>query len=189
MNTVMLLLSGGLDSVTLLHHFHHTDQPVYACLFSYGQRHVQELVFAKQHCHQLNVSHVTAELPPLRGSKLTDSGGNWVVPARNSVMLSVACNLAEAMGFSRVAFGANRDDAEQFPDCRKRFVDAFNEMLFHSGLKVRVEAPFLKWNKAKIARLASDMGIKPSQIWTCYEGGKKPCGACPACLKLAAALA
>lgn len=181
-------LSGGLDSVTLLHSLHHADDIVHCALFDYKQRHIQELEFAKLHCHRLRIPFSIIELPRLCGSQLTDDSGGWVVPNRNAVMLSVACNLAASKAFELVTFAANSGDAADFPDCRRRFVDAFNETLFQAGLSVRVQAPFITWNKAKIARHASDMGIKLREIWTCYKGGEKPCGECPACQKLEAAV-
>lgn len=175
--------------MTLLYDLLDTLEEVQCVLFDYHQQHSQELQFAKLHCHRMGVHFTTLSLPHLRGSELTGEAGTWVVPNRNMVMLTVACNLAEAGGFDTVTFGANAGDAKEFPDCRKRFIDAFNEALFQAELKVRVQAPYLTWNKAKIARHASDMGIKLHEIWTCYHGGVKPCGECPACLKLNAAVA
>jgi 7-cyano-7-deazaguanine synthase len=103
-------------------------------------------------------------------------------------MLSIAANLAIQAGADTVTIGCNKDDAAAFPDCRMAFLQLFNTTLTTAEVRVEVCAPYLDQSKAWIARLASDMGVPANEVWTCYMGGEKPCGECPACKKLAAAL-
>lgn len=181
--TIVHLLSGGLDSVTLLHDLKDQGHNVHCLLFDYKQKHAQELTFAKWHCHRRGILFTTIELPPLGG--LNDEC--WIVPNRNAILLSLAANLAVKVGADTVTIGCNKEDEAGFPDCRMAFLQTFNTMLMTAEIHVEVCAPYLDWPKSKIARFASDMGITPDQIWTCYRGGAKPCGNCPACKKLTAA--
>lgn len=187
--TIIHLLSGGLDSVTMLYDLRQQGHNVHCLLFDYGQRHVQELTFAKGHCHRLGVMFTTITLPSLRGSELTDGKGAWVVPARNVIFLAHAVNIAIAAGASTVTIGCNKDDEAGFPDCRQAFLQLFGTMLTTAELNVEICAPYLDKSKAWIAGLAREMGVPTNEIWTCYRGGSKPCGECPACKKLELAMA
>ena len=182
--TIIHLLSGGLDSVTLLYELHGQGHKVHCALFDYGQQHVQELTFAKTHCHRLGVLFTTITLPKLGG--LTEA--SWVVPFRNPIMLSLAANLAIQAGAEEITIGCNADDEKAFPDCRWAVLDAINHALKLSGYSVQIAAPYLDKAKWEIGALAKEMGVTMNEIWTCYRGGSKPCGTCPACEKLKAAL-
>ena len=179
--TIVHLLSGGLDSVTLLHELHGRGHVIHCVLFDYKQQHVQELEFAKLHCRRLGVMFTTIELPTLGG--LTEE--SWIVPNRNCIMLSLAVNLAIKAGAEAVTIGCNKDDEANFPDCRMAFIQTFNNMLTTAEVHVEVCAPYLNEPKWKIAGWAKEMGV--TDIWTCYRGGEKPCGECPACKKLVSA--
>jgi len=183
--TIIHLLSGGLDSVTMLYDLKQQGHNVHALLFDYKQRHVQELTFAKGHCDRLGVLFTTIELPSLGG--LTDNT-HWIVPNRNCILLSLAVNLAVEAKAETVTIGCNKDDELGFPDCRMAFIQLFNAMLLTSEINVEVCAPYLEYPKWKIADLSKQFGVPSHEIWTCYRGGAKPCGECPACLKLEAAL-
>ncbi len=185
---VMLLLSGGLDSVVLLYYLIGQGIKVHCLLFDYKQRHVQELEWAKQHCHRLNVLFTTITLPQLRGSELTDGSGSVVVPFRNPIMLAMATNVAIASGAEEIVIACNADDQEQFPDCRWAVMDALNHAIKLSGYDVEIVAPFVNKSKAWIASLGNELGVKFNETWSCYRGGIEPCGKCPACLKRAEAL-
>lgn len=181
--TIIHLLSGGLDSVTLLYDLRQKGHNIHCLLFDYKQRHVQELTFAKLHCHRLGVLYTTMELPPLGG--LTEE--SWIVPNRNCIMLSLAVNLAVQTKADTVTIGCNKDDSAAFPDCRMAFLQLFNTMLITQQVTVEVCAPYLDEPKWKIADLSKQLGVPENEIWTCYQGGAKPCGKCPACQKLKAA--
>lgn len=183
--TIIHLLSGGLDSVTMLYDLKAQGHSVHCVLFDYKQSHVQELTFAKGHCLRLGVLYTTMELPALGG--LNDQ--SWIVPNRNAILLSLAVNLAVQAGADTVTIGCNKDDESGFPDCRMAFLQLFNTMLKTAEITVEVCAPYLNWPKWKIGGLAREMGISQSDIWTCYRGGPTPCGECPACKKLKIALA
>lgn len=182
------MLSGGLDSVVLLYDLHQQGHKIHCVLFDYKQRHVQELNWAKHHCHRLDKLFTTIEIPQLRGSVLTDGSGGVVVPNRNAVMLSLAVNLAVEAKAEIVTFAANQDDAENFPDCRKAFVDAYNATLKAAEIPVEVCAPYLNHPKWAVVQIGGDMGVKFSETWSCYKGGIQPCGECPACKKRIEAL-
>lgn len=155
---IVHLLSGGLDSVTLLYDLVGQGCKVHCVLFDYRQKHVQELTFAKLHCHRLNTLFTTIDLPALGGL----SDGNWIVPNRNAIA----------------------DDAAMFPDCRWAAIDALNHALKISCVNVEICAPYLQKRKWEIGALSQTFGVPSHEIWTCYRGGNKPCGECPACLKL-----
>lgn len=156
---------------------------VHCLLFDYGQRHVQELGFAKYHCRKLGFPFTTITLPKLHGSSLTGGRGSVVVPNRNAVLLSVAVSFAVANGFSTVTYGCNKGDAEMFPDCRPEFVEAMNESVKAAGYPVVIRAPFMRTAKWEIIALGNEMGVPWKQTWSCYRGGLKPCRKCPACEK------
>lgn len=187
---IVHLLSGGLDSVTMLYDLQADGHAIHCLLVNYGQKHAQELLFAKGHCKRLGVRFTTRNLSePLSGSLLTDGGGGWVVPCRNTVLLALAVNLACELQAETVTIGCNADDAEGFQDCRPEFIKAFNAVLKAQQIDVEVCAPYLGRRKWEIGGIAREFGVPTSEIWSCYVGGDKPCGQCPACKKLALALA
>lgn len=179
---IIHLLSGGLDSVTMLHYLKHEGNSIHCILFDYKQPHAeQELGWAKYHCRLLGVNFTKKELPELGG---LSNESFWIVDNRNAIFLHVAANMASRTGSDAVTIGCNAADEEGFPDCRKGFIDSVQQSLNKAEIPVEICAPFLDWPKWKIARLAADMGVKPHTIWTCYRGGSEPCGECPACVKL-----
>jgi 7-cyano-7-deazaguanine synthase len=165
--TVIHLLSGGLDSVTMLYDLHQQGCKVHCLMFNYKQQHVQELNFAKTHCHRLGLLYTTMELPTLGG--LTDE--SWIVPNRNCIFLSLAVNLAIQSDSEAVTIGCNKDDESAFPDCRMAFIQMFNTMLMTQEINVEVCAPYLDWPKWKIADMSKQLGVPVHEIWTCYRGG------------------
>lgn len=178
---IVHLLSGGIDSVVLLHDLVGRGKKVHALLFDYKQQHVQELSFAKYHCKLLGVLWTTIELPQLKGSELTDGSGGVVVPNRNAVLLSLAVNLAVHIGADTVTYACNKTDSELFPDCRPEFVKAFNAMLKSAEIPVKVSAPYIDNLKWWIVGHGREMGVDFHQTWSCYKGGSVPCGECVAC--------
>lgn len=180
--------SGGLDSTVMKYWLHNEGHKVHSLLIDYGQKYVQELEFARWHCHRLNLLYTRIGVARLRGSKLTDGKGTVIVPNRNAILLSLAVNLAVAAKTDAVTIAANKDDAGDFPDTTKVFLDKYNAMLRASDIQVEVCAPFLDKPKWQIAALAQELGIPLEYTWSCYSGGMRPCGKCMACRKRKAAL-
>ena len=181
--TIVHLLSGGLDSVVMLYDLHGQGCNVHCVLFDYEQRHVQELEWARHHCHRLNLLFTTISLPQLKGSTLTDGIGGVVVPNRNAIFLSHAVNVAVCAKAESVTFAANKDDETIFPDCRMAFVQAFNIMLIAAEIPVEICAPYFDKSKAWIVARGRDLGVDFNETWSCYRGGLQPCGECEACKK------
>lgn len=201
----VLIVSGGMDSVTLAHKYHKDGYDVALLSFDYGQRHKKELESARRCAERLggswrvvDLSDITGLLP---GSSLTDNSvavpeGHYaadsmkatVVPNRNAIMLSVAWAHAVAIGASVVAFGAHGGDHFIYPDCRPDFFaslsDAFR--LGNVGFgnpDLRLEAPFIESDKAKIAALGYELGVPFEDTWSCYKGGEHHCGKCGTCVE------
>lgn len=201
----VVLLSGGLDSSTCLYW---AKAKGYACeglSVLYGQRHAKELDSARRVAKAAGVPwrSVKLELPWLGVSSLVDSkaklpdlpltkigsGGvpSTYVPARNTVLLAVAASLADATGASSIITGANALDYSGYPDCRPDFHAAFDRVLAkgtrtgEEGRKIRVLAPLIRSDKAGIVRLAKRLGVPLELTWSCYKGGKAPCGRCDSC--------
>lgn len=181
---IIHLLSGGLDSVTMLYDLREQGHKVHCLLFDYGQPHRQELGFARMHCMSIGEPFSEIKLPPLGG--LTDE--SWIVPNRNAVLISHAVSLAVRSNAGTVTIGCNADDAENFPDCRKAFLDAMNGAVRVAGYSVEICAPFLEVPKWQVVAKARILGVELWKTWTCYRGGDVPCGKCPSCEKLRAAI-
>lgn len=187
--TIIALVSGGMDSVVGLYDMVAQGHKVHAAMVHYGQAHDQETQWAIYHCNRLGVLYTTFDIPKLKGSLLTDGKGTVVVPGRNTIFLSLAVNLAVAANAESVVYFCNKDDEAVFPDCRMAFVQTFNNLLLMQELNIEVCAPYIDKRKWEIADLGRQLGVKFEETWSCYRGGKEPCGECPACLKRKEALA
>jgi 7-cyano-7-deazaguanine synthase len=202
----VVLLSGGMDSSTAMAVARSNGNEVYALSFDYGQRHRNELscarkiaIFFKAKEHKV----LKIELGKLGGSALTDDAiavpdadGGWsggkpipatYVPARNLVLLSMAAAYAETVGAKSIFIGANAIDYSGYPDCRPEFLRAFEEAARlgtkcgFSGKPLRIEAPLLRLSKEQIVRLGASLLVPFGMTWSCYRGGKRPCGKCDSC--------
>jgi 7-cyano-7-deazaguanine synthase len=188
--TIVHLLSGGLDSVVMLYDLHAQGHQIYCLLFDYQQKHgPNELECAQRHCARLGVKYEIMRLPQLRGSSLTDGGAGVVVPNRNAIMLSLAVNVAVTAKADTITYACNADDNEHFPDCRPEFVAAMNAAVHAAGYRVEICAPYIDRRKWWIGGTGRELGVDLSDTWSCYRGGEKPCGECPACQKRKDALA
>jgi 7-cyano-7-deazaguanine synthase len=214
-NRAVLIASGGMDSCVLTHYYAAAGFNLHLLSFNYGQKHVKELVYAERYIADLRVRypnleivHSTVELPIAdlladsdsalintqrkmpHGHYTDDSMKATVVPYRNPNMLLQAATVAWNEHASVVAYAAHHGDHSQYPDCRKVFVDAFNAMLAVSmeGQQIEVEAPFMRFSKAQIARLGSNLHVPFELTWSCYEGGSEGlgdehCGVCGTCVE------
>ncbi len=202
------ILSGGMDSTTLLYHLFDLGDEVLALSFDYGQRHRKELEYAGRTCARLGVRHTAVDISAvgglLKGSALTSSGiavphGHYedesmrltVVPNRNMIMMAIAGGYALAEGCDRLAVAVHAGDHAVYPDCRPQFIADFEDALRSGNYgQPSVYAPFLDWTKSDIARLGVELGIDfERDTWSCYEGGEEPCGKCGTCVERAEALA
>ena len=203
----VLLLSGGLDSATCLALVSRWGWKVHAISFDYGQRHRIELRAARSLARRYRVaSHRVIAIPSfgaLGGSALTDRSIRvpkralgkaripvTYVPARNTLFLAFALGVAESSGATEIVIGANALDYSGYPDCRPRFLRAF-ERVAKLGTKAGVEgrsfsirAPVLDKSKADIVRLALALGLETRLTTSCYDPGKggRPCRTCDSCL-------
>jgi 7-cyano-7-deazaguanine synthase len=205
MKNALLVLSGGMDSTTLL--YERASEIALAVSFDYGSNHNgREIPFAKFHCEKLGIEHITIPLKFMhdyfKSSLLSGADaipeGNYadenmkstVVPFRNGIMLSVAAGLAESRGLSKVMMANHFGDHDIYPDCRKEFVDAMSQaMAAGTYANITIDAPYTLISKADIARKGKSLGVDYGQTWSCYKGGEVHCGKCATCLERKAALA
>ena len=205
MKNALLVLSGGMDSTTLL--YERASEIALAVSFDYGSNHNgREIPFAKFHCEKLGIEHITIPLKFMhdyfKSSLLSGADaipeGNYadenmkstVVPFRNGIMLSVAAGLAESRGLSKVMMANHFGDHDIYPDCRKEFVDAMSQaMAAGTYANITIDAPYTLISKADIARKGKSLGVDYGQTWSCYKGRIVHCGKCATCLERKAALA
>ncbi len=206
----VVLLSGGLDSATVLALARRDGFVPYALSVDYGQRHRAELAAARRVAAALGAAAhrvVPLDLASFGGSALTDpairvpkhrSAGEigagipvTYVPARNTVLLALALAWAETLGAFDLYLGVNAVDYSGYPDCRPAFLEAFERLAnvaTAAGVegrgRFRVRAPLLELSKAEIVRLGTELGVDYSLTVSCYEadGDGRACGACDACL-------
>lgn len=196
MNKAIVLLSGGIDSTTTLFYAKRKGYRCYALIFDYGQRHRREIQSALAVAKQAKVPCQVLKIKlPWKGSSLLDRKikipvrknfrgiPNTYVPARNTIFLSFALSFAEAIGAKAIFIGANAVDFSGYPDCRPEFYRAFQKVV-HEGTKsrkIKIIAPLIEMSKAEIIRLGKKLGAPLELTWSCYRGGKNPCGVCDSC--------
>jgi 7-cyano-7-deazaguanine synthase len=202
MKRAVVLLSGGLDSVTALAMAKEQGFECYTLSFDYGQRHRAELnassLLSKQHAA---VEHKTIniDLRSIGGSALTDDidvpeqmeEGIPItyVPARNTVFLSIALGWAEVLEAEAIFVGVNAVDYSGYPDCRPAFIDAFENLanlatkIGVEGRKLSIQAPLIDMTKAEIVQTGTELGIDYSQTVSCYQADSegRACGRCDSC--------
>jgi len=187
---VVHLLSGGLDSTVLLYDLIRQKCEVHCVLFNYKQKHAwREIPLAVDHCTELGVKWTEIQLPEIAGSTLTDGSGSKIVPNRNAIFLSHAVAIAVRAGAGSVTYACNRDDAADFPDCRRKFVDAMNALQQAAATGVEICAPYIDLTKREIVAIGRKLGVEMERTYSCYAGGQAGCGVCDACKARAKAMA
>ena len=194
----VLILSGGMDSTTLLYDLLSQGYEVHAVTFDYRQKHNNEIACAKKTCRKLQVPHKIIDicvLNELAPSCLTREGwevpeGNYaeesmkqtVVPNRNMVFLSLAASYAIGIGASHLFYAAHAGDHAIYPDCRPVFASAMTTA-FHlcDWNDLVLEVPYQHWSKGDIVKRGIALGVDYGLTWTCYKGGKRSCGKCGSC--------
>lgn len=204
MKKSLIILSGGMDSVTLL--YDKKDEIAVAVTFDYGSNHnKREEEFAKYHCNELGIEHIIIPLTfihdyfkssLLEGASAIPDGHyedetmkSTVVPFRNGIMLSVACGLAESRELEKVLIANHFGDHAIYPDCRKGFIDAMSEAMKCGTYKgITIDAPYTTITKTDTAKIGKSLGIDYSKTYSCYKGGEKHCGKCGTCVERKEAL-
>jgi 7-cyano-7-deazaguanine synthase len=198
---LIVALSGGMDSATLLYALAHYGHEL-ACLgIDYGQRHVKELACARYLAQERNVNYDLLDLSTLRALIGTSSQTNasipvpeghytdasmkvTVVPNRNMILLAACAAASIARGFDGVAYAAHAGDHTIYPDCRPAFVEAMREAFQHcSNEPQAILAPFLNNTKADICTLGHKHLVPFDHTWSCYKGDERHCGRCGTCVE------
>jgi 7-cyano-7-deazaguanine synthase len=199
----VVLLSGGLDSATALAIARSQGFACHALSVDYGQRHLAELDAARRVAQQLGVCEhrvMRVDLAGIGGSALTDSriavpeqptAGIPItyVPARNTIMLSLALAWAEVLGSRDLFIGVNVLDSSGYPDCRPEFIAAFGTLAGLAtkagveGAPCRIHTPLISWSKARIIEEGVRLGVDYAQTVSCYQADERgrACGKCEAC--------
>jgi 7-cyano-7-deazaguanine synthase len=192
----VVIISGGMDSSTLLYDVKQNYDIVGAISFFYGQKHDKELEYAMATCLKLGIEHKILNLPMLKdllSSTLTNEEpipeGHYeqenmkqtVVPFRNQIMLSIACGYAVSKNAEIVFYGAHAGDHHIYWDCRPEFIDKLNEVTFLSEPPIKIIAPYRDITKVEILKKGLELGVDYKDTWTCYNGREKACGKCGSC--------
>ena len=198
---LVVVVSGGMDSVTLAHALAADGHRLALLTVDYGQRHRREIDCAASCAARLGVEHRVVDLRTLRplmaGSALTDDSvavpeGHYedesmkqtVVPNRNMILLAVAAAWSISRGADGVAIGAHAGDHAIYPDCRDEFAKAMAVVLGLCDWRpVALVRPFIDRTKADIAALGHRLGVPFEQTWSCYKGGERHCGRCGTCVE------
>jgi 7-cyano-7-deazaguanine synthase len=199
--SVVVLLSGGMDSVTALHDAHEHHTVAGAVSFHYGSKHNdREIPFAAWHARRLGIRHEIIHLEFINDffkSDLLQSGGEipkghyeeqsmkkTVVPFRNGIMLSIAAGFAESLESSGLVIAAHAGDHAIYPDCREIFMHAMADAIrLGTYTEIELLRPFITMSKADIAARGHSLGVDYSQTWSCYVGREIHCGECGTCVE------
>jgi len=198
---VCVLLSGGMDSVTVLYEMMCAHEVVACLTFDYGSKHnAREIPFARLHAQRHGIPHHTVALDfigRLFKSDLLRSGGaipdgryagesmrQTVVPFRNGILLAVAAGYAESAGAAGVVIAAHAGDHAIYPDCRGPFLQAMAAAMSEGTYAhIQLLRPFIHMDKAQIACRGTELGVDFSATWSCYKGGDIHCGICGTCVE------
>lgn len=200
----VLLLSGGIDSATILTSITKENEKVFALTFDYGQKHYAEIEKAKNLAKEFNVYEhkiIKLNLSEFTDSSLTDKNiqvpksltddkiPNTYVPGRNTIFLSIALSYAESKGCSSIYIGANAIDYSGYPDCRPEYIEAFQNLVnlatkkTVTGGNIQINAPLINLTKIEIIELGIKNGLDIEKTLSCYDPimENEPCNKCPSC--------
>ena len=201
--SIVILLSGGLDSSTVTGIAKQSKAKIFGLTFDYGQRHKKELDSASlisKHFEIEEFKIVKLDLSLWGGSSLTDTEKsiptdgiqtnkipNTYVPGRNTIFISVALSYAEAINADFIGLGVNALDYSGYPDCRPDYIKKFQELADLANKRgrennpIKIWTPLINFNKEKIIELAFENNVPLEKTWSCYSGNSKPCGKCDSC--------
>ncbi len=198
----VILLSGGLDSAVALYLAKQRGFDCRSLVFNYGQRHSKEIECAKKIALKAGCDYklLNISLPwkgslllegrkklPVASNRFAKNIPSTYVPGRNIIFLSFALSYAEAIGAQSIFIGAHNQDYSGYPDCRPEFFKAFSVMALKGtkagteNKRIIIEAPLLNKGKAEIIKIGAKLKVPFNLTWSCYKGGKKPCGKCDSC--------
>ncbi|WP_028950751.1 7-cyano-7-deazaguanine synthase QueC [Sulfurihydrogenibium subterraneum] len=200
---IIVLLSGGMDSATLLWLAKQNFEQVYAISFIYGQKHSIEIEYAKELAKIADVKqHFIVEIPHLKqlgknalidenlevpSQEYTDQPPITTVPMRNLTFLSIAAAFADVYEIENIGIGIHSLDSP-YPDCRAEFASAAEAAINASSVmvatkknRIKVYTPFLGMSKTDIAKLGYSLGVPFEKTYSCYKGTNPPCGECATC--------
>jgi len=204
MKDSVIIISGGMDSTTLLYDM--KERIALGVSFDYGSNHNErEISFARLHCDRLGIKHIVIRLGFMHeyfkssllegadaipeGHYADDNMKSTVVPFRNGIMLAIAAGIAESNGLKYVMMANHGGDHAIYPDCRPEFVKAMSAATkagTYPGIEVL--APYTDLTKTDIARRGKQLGIDYAETWSCYKGGERHCGKCGTCVERREAL-
>ncbi len=198
----IVVVSGGMDSVTLAYHLRAEGYALHLLGFNYGQRHVRELDSMRSCARALeassevrdlsdvfkamSTSSLTGSKPVPHGHYAEESMRDTVVPNRNAIMFNIAAGIAISRGAQAVGVGVHAGDHFIYPDCRPSFIEALQHEIDegNEGFNPpRILAPFLMKTKAQICSRGTELGVPWAETWSCYEGGAVHCGRCGTCVE------
>ncbi len=207
--SAIILLSGGLDSATIMAMIKSQGYEIFALSFQYGQRHAFELEAAKRIAEKFDViKHlfINVDMSVIGGSALTgsfevpkrkgadiekDSIPITYVPARNTVFLSYALAWAEVMGIEEIYIGVNALDYSGYPDCRPEYIEAFERMAnlatkaaVEGRMNFKIQTPLINLKKSQIIKIGAELGFDYGMTHSCYDpdSSGRSCGECDSCL-------
>ncbi len=204
MKDSVIIVSGGMDSITLL--YDRQDSIALGISFDYGSNHnANEIPLAQKHCRKLGIRHIIIDLgfihqhfksSLLEGANAIPDGNydeenmkSTVVPFRNGIMLSIAAGIAESHNLTKILIANHGGDHTIYPDCRPGFIRAMDDAVSAGTfVDVHVEAPYTHLTKTEIALRGKNLGIDYSETWSCYKGGDIHCGTCGTCVERKEAL-
>ena len=197
MKDTAIILSGGMDSVTMLHEYR--ERIALAVTFDYGSNHnAREIECARRQCDLLGIEHIVIPLEFMGryfkssllsgaddipdGHYADDNMKSTVVPFRNGIMLAVACGLAESRGLLHVMIANHGGDHAIYPDCRAGFIDAMSRAMTEGTYAgVDILAPYTGITKADIVSRGAALNVDYAMTYSCYKGGETHCGRCGTC--------
>lgn len=199
MKKKLIIVSGGMDSITLMHNY--KDEIALAVTYDYGSNHnKREIECAAYHCKQLGIEHIIIPLDfmhqyfkssLLSGAEAIPEGHyadenmkSTVVPFRNGIMLAIACGLAESRGLDSVMIANHAGDHAIYPDCRATFIESMSEAMAYGTYEhIKIVAPYTSLIKGEIAAIGAKIGVDYTHTYSCYKGGEKHCGKCGTCVE------
>lgn len=204
MKDSIIIVSGGMDSITLL--YDKKDEIAMGISFNYGSNHnAKEIPFAKLHCERLGIKHITIDLDFMHqyfkssllegaenipeGHYASDNMKSTVVPFRNGIMLSIAIGIAESNHLKKVLIANHGGDHTIYPDCRDSFIKAMNQASIEGTfVNIEISAPYTHLSKRDIAAIGKKLHLDYTETWSCYKGKEQHCGVCGTCIERKEAL-